>query len=222
MQYFESDACWSDGRACAGSSTPKRRARFAALAERRDERIVGPDDERRLGRQLRDRRPPALGDVLELAVAVELVAEQVPEADDPGPCAPHHLGERELVDLEQTELRVSRGEQRGRDPGRQVRAGAIPGKSAHGGEDRARHRGRRRLAVRRGHERDARRETLRRARRALRGRASRRASPAAWCRRPGASHVRAARRIGRPRSRARGGPASRERTDRRSLCRSCS
>jgi hypothetical protein len=39
---------------------------LAALAERRDERIVGADDERRLGRQLRDGRPPALGDVLEL------------------------------------------------------------------------------------------------------------------------------------------------------------
>ena len=51
----------------------------AAVAERADDGIVGGEHEQRLGRQLADHRPPALGHQLQLAVAVELVAEQVRE-----------------------------------------------------------------------------------------------------------------------------------------------
>ena len=52
----------------------------------------------------RDRGAPALGDQLELAVAVELVAEQVAEHDRARADAPRDLGQRGLVDLEQAEL----------------------------------------------------------------------------------------------------------------------
>ena len=83
-----------------------------ARAERADLRIVAVQHEhRRLG-QRRDRSAPPFGDELELAVAVELVAEEVPEADDPWPHPPQHLRQRPLVDLEQAELGVSRGKER--------------------------------------------------------------------------------------------------------------
>ena len=78
---------------------------LAPVGELGDERVVGVDDERRRVGERGDRRAPALGDVLELAVAVELVAKEVAERHDPRADAPHHLGQRELVDLEQARAR---------------------------------------------------------------------------------------------------------------------
>ena len=114
-----------------------------------DERVVGVGDDGSIGRELRNRGPPALGDVLELAVAVELVTEEVAEAHDARSAAPHHLGQRELIDLEQPQIGVTRPEQCRRDPRGEVGAGVVPGKAVGGREDRARHRRRRRLPVRR-------------------------------------------------------------------------
>ena len=68
-----------------------------------EQRVVGVRYERGL-RQARQRRSPPLGDVLELAVAVELVAEEVAEEDGPRPDAAGRLGQRRLVDLEEAEL----------------------------------------------------------------------------------------------------------------------
>ena len=59
---------------------PKQDGALAPLGERRDERVVGVGDQRGVGGELGDRGSPALRDVLELAVAVELVAKQVAEA----------------------------------------------------------------------------------------------------------------------------------------------
>mgnify|MGYP007123201513 CR=1 FL=1 len=68
-------------------------------------------------RERSDSVAPALGDVLELAVAVELIAKQVAERHDPRPRAPQHLRQCELIDLEQPELGVPRLQQRRRDAG---------------------------------------------------------------------------------------------------------
>ena len=70
-------------------------------------RIVRVHHERRVTRQTPDGLPPALGDALELAVPVELVAKEVAEADRVRPDAGCDVGERALVDLEQTELGVA-------------------------------------------------------------------------------------------------------------------
>src|SRR2546426_849760 len=108
MQYFESAACCSDGRACRASSRPKN---------------VAPGRER--GRAPACGCAPALGDQLELAVAVELVAKQIPEADAPRPDPSSHLSQRSLVALEQPELRIASGEQRRRDARYEVGAGPV-------------------------------------------------------------------------------------------------
>ena len=65
-----------------------------------------------------DRLAPPLGDELELAVAVELVAEEVAEAERARPHAPRDLGQRGLVDLEEAELGVGRSEEGGGDAAR--------------------------------------------------------------------------------------------------------
>ena len=49
------------------------------LGEIGDDRIVGIHDERRVARKLPHRVAPALGNELELAVAIELVAEEIRE-----------------------------------------------------------------------------------------------------------------------------------------------
>ena len=77
-----------------------------------DLRVVPVHDHRRVRRQLLHGRPPPLGDELELAVAVELVAEEVAEADHLRPHAPRHLRQSALVDLEEPELRARGREQR--------------------------------------------------------------------------------------------------------------
>ena len=102
------------------------------LGERRDERVVGVRDEHGVPGKRCDRGTPALRDVLELAVAVELVAEQVSQFDDARPGTAKDLRQRELVDLEEPELRVARGEQRRRDARREVRARVVPCKATAG------------------------------------------------------------------------------------------
>src|SRR5829696_9240762 len=72
--------------------------------------VVGVHDEQRLRGQRPRRRPPALRDVLQLAVAVELVTKEVPEQDRARPDAANDLRQRSLVDLEQAQLRVSASE----------------------------------------------------------------------------------------------------------------
>ena len=127
----------------------------AVAAEVADLRIVAVDHEHRLRRQLGGRRPPVVGDVLELAVAVELVAEEVAEQHGARPDAAHDLGQRALVHLEQAELRVALRQERGGDAGGEVRARAVPGEATSRLEDLGGHRSRRRLPVRRGDDRGA-------------------------------------------------------------------
>ncbi len=120
---------------------------LATVGERGDQWVVGVDDEGGVAGERRDRGSPSLRDVLELPVAVELVAKQVPEADDTRLRAPHDLRERELVDLQQPQLGVAHGKHRRGDARREVRAGVVPGETAGGGENRRCHRSRRRLTV---------------------------------------------------------------------------
>ena len=120
---------------------------------------------------------PAFGDELELAVAVELVAKEVPERDGTRPRAPDRLGQRALVDLEEAELRAC-GRRRGRRRPRRARfAPAWFQARRCAAEDLRGHRGGRRLAVRRRDERDTRAAGGRRARRRPRDRPSRAACP---------------------------------------------
>src|SRR5205814_7174083 len=80
------DAVLRVGRVLEGRPGPPRvvepedRRAGAGARELADLRVVAVDDERRVGVELGDRLPPPLCDELELAVAVELVAEQVAEA----------------------------------------------------------------------------------------------------------------------------------------------
>ena len=85
--------------------------------------VVAVHDEPRLRRQGAHRLPPALGDELELAVPVELVAEEVTEADRARSKSHRNLRQGALVDLEQAELGPPRRcEQRGGDARDEVRA----------------------------------------------------------------------------------------------------
>ena len=111
--------------------------------------IVGVEDDGGLGGQRRDRLAPPSREQLELTVAVELVAEQVAEADGPWTDPAHHLGEGGLVDLEQAELRMVGREQCRGDAREQVRPGTVVGEPQARVEDLRRHRGGRRLPVRR-------------------------------------------------------------------------
>src|SRR3990170_8290508 len=87
-----------------GIVDPEAKSALATARESGEERVVHVDDGLRALRQRRDGGPPALGDELELPVAVELVAEEVPEADGPRRELPRDLRESGLVDLEQGEL----------------------------------------------------------------------------------------------------------------------
>ena len=132
MQYFESEACWS-----VGARTPRvvdARTGAPSRARRRARRRAGRRHSPRASRRVQAGNgvAPALGDVLELAVAVELVAEEVAEAHDARARAPHHLGQHELVDLEQSELRVVLGQEGRGDAGGEVRPRVVPGEPACG------------------------------------------------------------------------------------------
>ena len=134
--------------------------RVALTAEVGDRGVVGVEHERRLtGRSGVHGRIPAIGDRLQLAVAIELVAEQVAEQDRARVQLGGERVEPQLVHLEQAELagdapaRAGGGEQRGGDPSGHVRPGLVvherhAGTLENFGEQRAR----RGLAVRRRHE----------------------------------------------------------------------
>ena len=129
--------------------------RLRPAAEVGDERVVGVEHELRPRRASLDDGGPAVGDRVELAVAVELVAEQVGEQQRARLQLVDHRPEPELVDLEQPEVAVELapaaargGRQGGGDATRHVRAGAVVDETRAGAlEDRRHHRGRRRLAV---------------------------------------------------------------------------
>ena len=121
-----------------------------------DLRVVAVHDERRLRRQGVDRLPPALGDELELAVPIELVAEEVAQADRAGSKSHRNLRQGALVDLEQAELGAPRRREQGRGDTRdEVRARAVVHEPGAGPEDRRAQRGGGRLPVRGRDERRA-------------------------------------------------------------------
>src|SRR5205823_5307122 len=91
-----------------------------------DKRVVAVDGERHAG-QAAHRRPPALGDQLELAVTVELIAEEIPEAERARPQPARDLRQRAFVDLEEPELSPAGGEQGRGDAGDEVRARRVVG-----------------------------------------------------------------------------------------------
>ena len=132
---------------------PEADALAPRVRERGHLRVVGVQDEHGGGGEVDGGGPPAVGDVLELAVAVELVAEEIPEADGPWPHPRSDLGQRCLVDLEEPELGAACHEQGGGDARDEVGAGVVVGESNAPAQDLGRHRCRRRLAVRRGYER---------------------------------------------------------------------
>src|SRR4029079_18166437 len=76
-----------------------RRVPAAGAAEGGDGRVVGGEDER--GGRARADVGPAVGDRVELAVPIELVAEEVREQQGPRPELVDDLPEPELVDLEE-------------------------------------------------------------------------------------------------------------------------
>ena len=147
-------------------------------------RVVAVDDEHRLGRQRRGRGPPALGDVLELAVAVELVAEEVAEQHRPRPDAADDLRQarprppraapaRRRARRAGSRRRPRRGWRRtgSRRASAEARGSPPPSRSSSSCRSSPRRRPRRPAAVLR-------------ARRSRPDRASRAASPAGSCRRP--------------------------------------
>ncbi len=113
-----------------------------------DLRVVAVHDERRAGER-GDGVPPPRGDDLELAVTVELVAEEVREQQRPRLQAPGELGKRSLVDLEEPEVGVPHAEEGGGDPRHEVGPGVVVDDAQSRAEYLRRHRGCRRLAVRR-------------------------------------------------------------------------
>ena len=134
-----------DARIVKAEGDPAR----VRLTDRGELRIVRVVDETGLCRQLGHRFAPASGHQLELAVPVELVAEEVPEADRSRLQAAHEFRQRALVHLEQAEVGAPGREQRGGDAGDEVRAGRVVREPVQRTQDLGRHRGRRRLPVRR-------------------------------------------------------------------------
>ncbi len=123
--------------------------RAVALArEIPDLRVVAVDDEDGTRIELPRDASPALGYQLELAVPVELVAEEVPQAHRPRLHSSGNVGQCGFVDLEQPQLRAVRREERRRDSREQVRPGAVVRELDPRGKDLGDHRRRRRLPVR--------------------------------------------------------------------------
>src|SRR6266545_3950420 len=91
--------------------------------------------------------------MLQLAVAVELVAEEVAEAHGTRPHTLGDLGEGRLVYLEEPELRAARVQEGGGDPRHEVGAGVVVRKPHTAAQDLGRHCRGRRLAVGRGDQR---------------------------------------------------------------------
>ncbi len=119
MRRRSAGNAWSPTRAASRRSPspgPRRRSSVTLgrpTAEVGDQRIVGVERQRCAG-QRRDQSRPAVGDRLQLAVAVELVAEQVAEQDRPRMRAAGRPVKPELVDLEQAELAADRAARPGR------------------------------------------------------------------------------------------------------------
>jgi hypothetical protein len=126
--------------------------RLAVAAEVGDQRVVGVEHEPGGGGQPGDDPRPAVGDDLQLAVAVELVAEQVAEQDGARLELARDRSEPELVDLEQADVAAAGGQRRRHAAGH-VGAGAVVDEARAGAaEDRGDHRRRRGLAVGGGHD----------------------------------------------------------------------
>ena len=122
--------------------------RLAAPGDVRHERIVAVCNHPGALRQRPHALAPALGDQLELAVAVQLVAEEVPEQHRLRPDPPRDVGKRSLVHLEEAQLGVRVRQERRRDAGDEVRAGPVVGQPEPFSEDLRDHSGGRRLPVR--------------------------------------------------------------------------
>ncbi len=128
---------------------------IAVAAEVGDERVVGVEHEAGAARARGDDLGPVVGEALELAVAVELVAEEVGEHDQARVELVGDARQPRLVDLEQA-LGPALLEQRGRDSPRHVGAGAVVDRrAARGGEHARDHARGRRLPVRRADDRRA-------------------------------------------------------------------
>ena len=146
----------------------------ALAAEVRHQRVVGVQHEASTAIELAHELRPAVGKQLELAVAVELVAEQVGEEEQAGLHVGRDGGQPRLVDLEEPKLAAlpTGVEQRGGHSPGHVRAGAVvhqrPARALERGGD---HRCRGGLPVGRRHQHRARlelaRHALERARREL-------------------------------------------------------
>ncbi len=126
---------------------------LAVTCEVSDLRVVCVCDDPGVRIEVADQPAPALGDELELPVAVELVAKEVPETEGAGPETPGDVGKRRLINLEQAQIGAVRREQGGRDAGQEVRSRAVVGQSQLRRQDLRDHRGSRRLPVRRRHDR---------------------------------------------------------------------
>ena len=87
--------------------------------------VIGVVDNHRRRVEPGHRLPPAPHQVLKLAVAVELVAEQVHQRNNPGPGLVDQRWQRGLVHLEQGHLGPISVEQRGSHPPLQVRSRGV-------------------------------------------------------------------------------------------------
>ena len=132
---------------------------------------------------------PAIGQHLELAVAVELVTEEVHEDHHPGPGLVHHRVERGLVHLEHPDLGagvvLGRGEQgAGHAPQQVGPRGVGDHPPTRGLDGRHQQPGRRRLAVGGRHRRSSRRSGRRPAPRRRGAAVGAAPGPAGSCHRP--------------------------------------
>ena len=106
---------------------PEVRHAAALTAEVGHQRIVGVEHEASAAVELGHELRPAVGEQVELAVAVELVAEQVGEEQQAGLHVLRDGRQPRLVDLEEAELAALAAcvEQRGGHSPGHVRAGAV-------------------------------------------------------------------------------------------------
>src|SRR5207247_1176432 len=141
---------------------------LVSLTQPRDDRIVRVQHDGDARIELRDRVADAARELIDLEVAVELVAEQVRDQYDARADPPEHARQRRLIDFEHPDVTaklpapIVLGEQRAGDASLQVRAGAVvyrtPASRAH---DVGQHPRGRRLPVRAGDEHDSVRELAR-------------------------------------------------------------
>ena len=135
----------------------RRRIRLGDAGQVGDQRVVRVEDERAAAAPGAHHGRPAVGDRLQLPVAVELVAEEVAEQERARGELLDERPEPELVDLEQPDVAghgapaaARGGRERGGHAARHVRPGAVVDEARAGAvEHRRHHRGGGRLAVRR-------------------------------------------------------------------------